>query len=445
MIHPFHVPSSDYPDTWYADTSQVGEPRPALTIEHHVKVCVIGAGLAGLSTALQLLRMGVPVAVIESGRVAWGASGRNGGFVSAGYAAGIEEIIRTCGSERAGKLYEYSVAGVNLVRENIEQLVPDALMGEGLLTVSRYPAADQLRREAELVNQQPGGNAEVWTYSELKEKVKSSRYYDALFRPDAFHIHPLRYALALAAEIESLGGRIFEVSPAQKLDSIHSDNSNYRWRVRSDLGEIKSEYVVVCTGGYDQGFYAPASRSVLPVATHVAVTEPLNEDVLDLIDTDACIADTRKACDYFRIVDNRLLWGGKITTLTEPPDALSQIMHGAMAKVFPALANVGIDYCWSGLMGYCSHKMPVIRRQQPGLWVATAFGGQGLNTTAIAGELISTAIVRGDVRWKDFDHYILEWNGGRLGQIGVQSGYWWMRFNDRVRELFASKRAVVKS
>lgn len=445
MIHPSHVPSSKYPDTWYVATGQVGELRSALSTEHNAKVCVIGAGLAGLSTALQLLRMGVPVAIIEAGRVAWGASGRNGGFVSAGYAAGIEEIIRTCGSERAGKLYEYSVAGVNLVRENVEELVPGALMGEGFLTVSRYPAADQLRREAELINQQPGGNARVWTQTELETTVKSRRYYEALYRPNAFHIHPLRYALALATEIESLGGRIFEVSPARKLEGIESDNSNYRWRVSSDFGEIKSEYVVLCTGGYDQDFYAPASRSVLPVATHVAVTEPLDDAALSLIDTDACIADTRKACDYFRVVDNRLLWGGKITTLTEPPDALSRIMHDAMVKVFPALANFEIDYCWSGLMGYCSHKMPVIRRQQPGLWVATAFGGQGLNTTAVAGELIATAIVRGDVRWKDFDHYILEWNGGPLGQVGVQSGYWWMQFKDRIRETVAGKRAVART
>ena len=440
-MHPSHIPSTTYPDTWYVDSSTVGDIRSALTFKHQAKVCVVGAGLAGLSVALQLLRMGIPVAVLESGRVAWGASGRNGGFVTAGFAAEIDEIVHACGIDQAAKLYEYSVTGVDLVRENIEQLAPDALMGKGFISVSRFPAAKLLQEQAALINQQPGGNAEKWAKSELDQAIKSDRYFDALYKPNGFHIHPLKYAFALAAEIESLGGRIFEASTARQLESIESDNSNYRWRISTDLGEVKAEYVVICTSGYDQGLYRPITRSVLPVATHVAVTEPLDDQLLSLIDTDACIADTRKAGDYFRVVDGRLLWGGKITTLTDPPESLNRIMLRAMKDVFPQLSDVGIEFCWSGLMGYCRHKMPVIRRQQPGLWVATAFGGQGLNTTAMAGELISTAIVRGDVRWKDFENYILEWNGGPIGQYSVQSSYWWMQFKDRVREIFAGRKS----
>ena len=440
-MHPSHIPSANYPDSWYVSTSDVGELRSALTAKHQAKVCVVGAGLAGLSVALQLLRMGVPVAILESGRVAWGASGRNGGFVSAGFAAGLDEIIQTCGVDQAAKLYEYSVAGVEIVRENLEQLAPDALMGNGLVSVSRFPAARSMREQATLINSQPGGSAEVWTPSELDSAIKSTRYFDALYKPNSFHIHPLKYALALAAEIESLGGRIFEASTARRLESIESDNSNYRWRIGTDLGEVRAEYVVICTSGYDQDFYGPISRSVLPVATHVAVTEPLDDRILDLIDTEACIADTRRACDYFRVVDRRLLWGGKISTLTDPPESLNQVMLRAMQEVFPQLSDTWIEFCWSGLMGYCRHKMPVIRRQQPGLWVATAFGGHGLNTTAMAGELISTAIVRGDVRWKDFENYILEWNGGPLGQFSVQSSYWWMQLKDRIREIFAGRNS----
>ena len=440
-MHPSHIPSTTYPDTWYVANSQIGEVRPALTSKHQAKVCIVGAGLAGLSVALQLLRIGVPVAILESGRVAWGASGRNGGFVTAGFAAGIDEIIQTCGVDQAAKLYEYSVAGVELVRENVEQLVPDAMMGEGFVSVSRIPATTRLQEAAALINRQPGGKAEVWTPSELDRAIKSDRYFDALYKPNGFHIHPLKYAQALAAEIESLGGRIFEGTTARKLESIESDSSNYRWRIGTDLGEVRSEYVVICTSGYDQDFYGPISRSVLPIATHVAVTEQLDDQTLDLVDTAACIADTRKACDYFRVVERRLLWGGKISTLTDPPESLKKVMLKAMKEVFPQLSDIGIEFCWSGLMGYCRHKMPVIRRQQPGLWVATAFGGHGLNTTAMAGELISTAIVRGDVRWKDFENYILEWNGGPLGQVSVQSSYWWMQFRDRMREMFAGRKS----
>ena len=424
------IPSACYPQTWYAATCDENQPREPVSGQHRTEVCVVGAGLAGLSVALELCRAGVSVIVVEAGRIAWGASGRNGGFVSAGFAVDIENIVQRCGIEQAKRLYQYSALGTQLVRNNIDQLAPHCLMGEGHFSVSRYPATAAMTKQARILNNQFDYSVDLWSDNDLKTIIQSQRYFNGIYSRYSFHIHPLNYALALAKEIENLGGLIFETSRARTLEP-----SEFGHLVKTESGSIQAEKIIICTSGYDQGFYPPVSNSVVPVATHVVVTTPLDGDLPGLINTPAAISDTSNACDYYRLIDDqRLLWGGKITTRKTPPKALDNLMHQSMVNVFPELSRVKIDYRWSGLMGYCRHKMPVIRQLQTGVWVATAFGGQGLNTTAMAGLLVSSAIVENDQRWLDFAEYDLSWNGGWLGQWAVQASYWWMQTKDRVAE-----------
>jgi len=434
-VHIANTPSRQYPDTWYARTRDNQPIRPSLNAPHQSRICVVGGGLAGLSVAYELRRHGMPVTILEAGRLAWGASGRNGGFVSPGFSTGFSEIVERIGFDLAVRLYQYSRLGAQRVRENIDNLAPHCLMGEGKFSVSRYPAASEMRAQAELLSQKLGDNVEYLSTRQLRDFVRSARYFDGIHKPDGFHIHPLNYALALAAEVESLGGRIFEDSKAVSIEPGSPVDKGGRWKVKTAHGTVNCEQVVVCTSGYDAGFYKPVSRSVLPVATHVAVTEPLDAGLLDLINTRGCISDTGNACDYFRLIDdNRLLWGGKITTVKAPPGSLDRKMHRAMVDVFPELSRIKIENSWSGLMGYCRHKMPVIQKYKPGIWVSTAFGGHGLNTTAMAGELVATAIAGDDQRWKDFSSYNLEWNGGWIGRAFVQGSYWQMRAKDSIAE-----------
>ena len=90
-------------------------------------------------------------------------------------------------------------------------------------------------------------------------------------------------------------------------------------------------------------------------------------------------------------------------------------MRHDILKVYPQLGDVEIEYAWSGTMAYAVHKMPQIGELAPGYWLASAFGGHGLNTTAMAGEMIARAILDGDDRWRLFSPYELVWAGGRLG------------------------------
>ena len=259
--------------------------------------------------------------------------------------------------------------------------------------------------------------------------MQSSRYFDALYDAEGFHIHPLNYVRALAAEVERLGGVIHENSRVTRLDL--SGDVKACWVEKT---VVRGGAIALCTSAYDRHLVQTVARAVLPVAAHVVVTEPLTE-VGNPIATRAAIADTRRAGDYYRLVDDqRLLWGGKITTRQHPPRHLDEQMKRTFCATYPSLKNVGIDYAWSGLMGYARHKMPIIGELEPGLWVATAFGGHGLNTTAMAGCLVASGMVEGDDRWRDFHHFGPIWTGGSLGRIGVQASYWSMQLRDRFDE-----------
>ena len=428
--------ASDYPDTWYVATGRQVRPRAALAGPHRTRVCVIGGGLAGLSIALELARRNVAVTVLESRRIAWGASGRNGGFVTPGFAQDMDAVAAACGDAVATRLYTYSRQGAEWVRSNIAALAPHCLMGEGKYSVSRYPAADDMAAHAEILRSVHGDEATWLPRDELRQQIQTRRYFDGVYKSGGFHIHPLNYALALATEIERLGGQVFELSPASAVQPVGPG-----WRIQAGSGAVDADEVVICTSGYDNGLFRPVTRSVLPVATHVVVTEPLRPEQRALLPDGKCIADTGMACDYYRLVDDgRLLWGGKITTVKRPPRSLEDVMRRAMADVFPSLARVRLDYAWSGLMGYCRHRMPVIRRLDSGAWVATAFGGHGLNTTAMAGLLVGSALAEGDDRWRDLERYDLAWHGGPVGRAAVQATYWWMQATDRYREARAMRQ-----
>lgn len=406
--------------------------QPALGENVKAEVCIVGGGLAGLSIAWQLCQSGVAVVVLEAKRIAWGASGRNGGFVSPGFAGDIDDVERVSGKERAQRLYQYSVLGAETIRTHIQDFAPHCLMGEGKYSVSRYPAVESMQRTADRLTQDYDDPVEYLDASTMRSRIDTDRYFQGIYKPRGFQIHPLNYAIALAEKIVGCGGRIFENTPAVSLElNQHSGRHN----VTTSAGAVQAEHVILCTSGYDNGLYEPLHKSILPVSTHVVVSEPLRPEQLELVKTRCGIADTGNACDYYRLIDeDRLLWGGKITTARTQPAKLDQQMLAAITDVFPAFADLKIDYRWSGLMGYCRHKMPLIQQSEDRLWMATAFGGHGLNTTAMAGSLVASAISDNDPRWRDFSDYDLVWNGGLLGQAAVQVSYWWMQAKDRYLE-----------
>lgn len=419
---------ADYPDSWYAATRDSAPARAPLAGTVEAEVAIVGGGFAGLHLARLLAQQGRSVALLERHRIGWGASGRNGGFVSAGFAESSSVLLRRLGHEPARALYQASQAGVQLVEDSLRELQrPDLLMGRGQLTCCRSAQAPSFADEVHALSAALGAHFEPWTNTQLHGVLRSARYHEAIHDPQAFQIHPLNFSLALAADVATRGGRVFEASPA---GAVRREGGG--WVVEAASGQVRARHVVLA-GNADLGpLHGRLQRAVLPVATYVAVTEPLGPALKALVSWPGAITDTRRACDYFRVVDgSRLLWGGRITTDTREPRGLRAFMRRHILAVFPELGEVRIAHAWPGIMGYALHKMPFIGQLEPGLWVSSAYGGHGVGQTATGALLLARAITAGDDEWRRFEAFPLRWTGGPLGRAGTQAAYWWMQARDR--------------
>jgi hypothetical protein len=214
-----------------------------------------------------------------------------------------------------------------------------------------------------------------------------------------------------------------------------------RKRVATPKARVRARHVVLAGSTGIGAVDAPLAETVLPVSTYVAVTAPLGEKLFEAVRYNGAIADTRRAGDYYRIVsDDRLMWGGRISTRESTPRRLKAMLRGDLLKVYPQLEGAEIEYAWSGTMAYAVHKMPQLGELGPGYWLASAFGGHGLNTTAMAGEMIARAILDGDDRWRLFSPYELVWTGGSAGRAAAQAMFWTTRARAALHEKIARYR-----
>jgi gamma-glutamylputrescine oxidase len=419
------------PLSWYEATAQRRD-LPTLHKDRSVEVCVIGGGLAGLTAALELARAGKSVVLLEAARVGYGASGRNGGFVSSGFALGISDIAKHVGKDGARELYKLSQLGTRYVRDTIATPVTTILQGKGLRVCVRHADGGELHSYAEQLREEFDEEVQFDDRAATRALLDTPRYHASLSLPQAFHIHPLRYVLLMASLCEKAGVEVYEQSAAR---SIASNGALHI--VSTQGGNVSCQHVVHCVSALDRKLYPPLGRAILPVATYVAVTSPLEQQA---IRTGEAIADTRRAGDYYRLVEGRrILWGGRITTDVQEPRRLANDMLGDMLSTYPQLQGAHMEYAWPGLMGYALHKMPLIGGDGKGQWFATAFGGHGLNTTAMGGVLIARAIATGDDAYRRFHPFGPQWAFGVLGRVGVQASYWGMQIKDRFDEAMSAR------
>lgn len=422
----------DYPDTYYKRTLTEDRSRPTLAGPHECDTVIIGAGLAGLTAALQLARGGQKVVVLEAERVGFGASGRNGGFVSPGFATGADDIARIAGKETAVKLFHLSSEGVDFIRDTIRDLKIDgAAMQPGIMSCLRYDDGPSLKAYREQLLRDYGYEIDYLDVDEVRSVLRSERYFQALRNPGAFHMHPLNYLRALTDEIERLGGKVHEGSAA-----ISADLSGAEKRVRTAGGDVRAPHVVFTTGGYTGDVEPRLKRAYLPIATYVMLSEEAPELIASAIATRDAIGDNRRAGDYYRLVGDgrRILWGGRITTRAAATAGLVQELRREMIGTYPQLAELKTELAWSGLMSYARHLMPQIGEIEPGVWHCTAFGGHGLNTTAIGGKVVAEAILGQSDRYKLFRPFGLAWAGGLAGLAVAQLTYWKLQAQDWWRE-----------
>ena len=422
--------------TWYEATRVASPARERLAFDLDTDVCVIGAGLAGLTVAREVARRGWSVAVLEGASVASAASGRNTGFVLPGYSESIDAMIERVGLDHTKQLWALAEQGLNYVRHTIDDnKLPGIAMTNGWLHVDKADHADATRAAVERLRW-IGADAEMWTTAQVRAQLANDRYFNAVQFRNAFHIHPLNYALGLAALAEKAGARIFEDTPALSIDP-----AGVRKRIVTPQGRVRAAHVVLA-GNVQLGALMPdIAATLLPVTTFVMVTEPLGPQLHELVRYRGAISDTNRADNHYRIVgDNRLQWSGRMRVWQADPQRFKAALVDDIKRNYPDLGAVEVAHLWRGTLGRTIHRMPQIGAVSDGVWLASGFGGHGLNTTAMAGDLVARGIVDGDQTWRLFAPYELVWAGGRLGRAIAQGLYWGRSLVDEAKAVLSRSR-----
>jgi glycine/D-amino acid oxidase-like deaminating enzyme len=392
-----------------------------LSFDLDVDIAVIGAGIAGLTVALEAARLGASVGVLEGRQVGWNASGHQLGTVMPGYSLPIADLIARIGFEDARELWALSKQGVEYVRRlATEDSIPGIAPREGALELSNVDAGDRLIARLQMLGEDFDTEVEGWQVERVRAEIRTDRYFHGVYYPKAFQIDGRKYVHGLAALARRAGARIFEDTPAVSIDP-----SGIRKRIVTPSARVRASHIVLA-GNVHLG--APAQRvseTLLPIWRYAGITAPLGERLADATTFKGSISDT-DGIDHFRIVEgDRLMWASPETTWSARPDRFAGAIARRIRTIFPQLGGVEIAETWGGAIGETVHGMPQIGQLRKGVWIASGFGRHGMNTSAMAGQLIARSILLGDERWRLFSPFELVWAGGTPGRVaGFTVGMW---------------------
>jgi glycine/D-amino acid oxidase-like deaminating enzyme len=395
--------------------------RSRLSFDLDVDICVVGAGLAGLTVALEAARLGASVAVLEGRHVGWNASGHQLGTVMPGFGLPIGELIARIGFEDTRELWSLSKQGADYVRANAtEELMPGIALSEGALEVSNVEAGEQLISRLQMLSEDFATEVEGWQVDRVRDELRTDHYFHGVYYPRAFQIDGRKYVHGLAALARRAGARIFEDTPVVSIDP-----SGVRKRIVTPSARLRASHIVLAGNIHLGEPLRRLSDTLLPVWRYAGVTAPLGERLAEVVKFQGSVTDT-DGVDHFRIVHgDRLMWASPETTWAARPERFAGAIARRIRTIFPQLGTTDIAEVWGGAVGQTVHGMPQIGQLRRGLWVTSGFGRQGLNTSAMAGQLIARSILWGDERWRLFSPFELVWAGGATGRVaGHLVGIW---------------------
>ncbi|UXZ44440.1 NAD(P)/FAD-dependent oxidoreductase [Pseudomonas soli] len=387
--------SAQHVASYYARTYPATIPlRPTLQGAHDTDILIVGAGFSGLHTALRLTLAGQRVTLLEASRVAWAASGRNGGQALLGWSCDMPPLERALGLERSRRLWDSMCWAAGELRELPLRHGFDVDYRLGSLWTAVLPRRVKLLEDARREAQEKldYDYLRLIDREELSEWVDSPRYQAALYDPNGAHLNPLKLAQGLAAVIEAHGGRIYEQSQVMGYQE-HADG----FAARTDQGEVRSRVMVLACNAYIDRLDRTLSRRLLPVGSYQVATAPLDADfAASLLPRNSCVIDNQFVPDYFRLTpDHRLLFGGGCTYLGGIPKDVAGATRPCLERVFPQLQGVAIEHAWGGHIDCSIQRTPDIGRQGQRYWLQ-GFSGHGVLPTLAGARAVSDAILGDD-------------------------------------------------
>jgi glycine/D-amino acid oxidase-like deaminating enzyme len=390
-------------ESYWTDTAPRFTGAEARAVEGAADVAVIGGGFTGLSAALALAQRGAVVAVLEAGKIASAASGRNGGHVNNGTAVDFGGLVEKLGLSAARALYHAFDAAVDTVERIVRehQIACDFRRCGKIKLAAKPEHYEKLARGFELLHREADSETELVPASRLREEVGSDRFHGGLVHAKSAQLHMGRFGAGLAEAAQRHGARLFENAPVTRLNRMAGGGR----QVVTPRGTVTAKQVLIATGPSMTGPFGYFRRRIIPVGSFILATAPLTTAEVDAImPTRRNATTTKHIGNYFRIApDNRLIWGGRARfALSNPTSDVKsgRILEKSLRETFPQLGRVRIDYCWGGVIDLTADRLPRAG-EHDGLFYAMGFSGHGTQMSVHMGQEMAK-ILAGDAAANPF-------------------------------------------
>jgi glycine/D-amino acid oxidase-like deaminating enzyme len=383
-----------WPPSLWAAVSADGPELPAVEADVKADVIVVGAGFTGLSTALNLARAGVDVAVIEAAEPGWGASGRNNGQV-------IPTLTRPEPDDIIRRHGEAGERLVHLIRDCAQTLFDtvreEAIECEGeqngWLQPVHSPGRMKIAERRVAQWSKVGAPVSLKSREEMRTLTGSDHWHGGWGNTTGGHINPLALARGLARAVLAHGGRIYARSPVEEIG-----RNGDAWFARTARGTAKSRALVLATNAYTGEFsnrlVPHIARQVVPIFSWQLATKPLSDNVRKtIIPGRQAVSDTHREL-YFARYDarNRLVTGGAILLPIKRPERMQTYIAARLGRLFPQIGEVGFDYVWNGYVGITRDFYPRFHQLGPDGFAWVGCNGRGVGLAVALGRELARAV-----------------------------------------------------
>ncbi len=383
----------DYSDNYYVRTKAFNFNTNKLSESLQCDVCIIGAGLSGISSALYLsnINPSLNIVILEKNKVGWGASGRNGGQLLHSF-SGENYSGQKHTQEEIKTLWQFTLEAVREVKKNIKDLNIQCDLIEGYIQAAVNKSHDEeLKKYVDQL--QTKYNYESATYlskSQMERYFESPYYKSAMYDSECGQIHPLNYCLGLAKELlKNKNCKIFEDT------AVISYNSQNKVTINTEKNiNIKADKLIICCNAYIGDLNKSLRRKIMPVKTYVSAFTQIPKKELDkYFRKPITVGDMLFVLNYFRLDShNNLIFGGGVSYSNIDPINLELSLKKSIRKILPGLEKFKAWCTWSGHVAITVNRFPHIGCIDNNIFFAQGYSGHGLAITTMVGKMLAEVI-----------------------------------------------------
>lgn len=429
------IPAAERTQSYYSATLKHETDYPTLQGEVSVDVVIIGGGFTGVASAVELAERGLKVALIETHKIGWGASGRNGGQVTSslsGDEAMRKQMRQSLGTQVDDFIWRLRWRGQEIIESRVARYGIDCDLKHGHLHAAMKPAHMNELRSFHDEAQRRGLSDSVTLLdrAEVRNHLASEQYLGALKNTRNLHLHPLNLCIGEARAAESLGVQIFEHS--EVLEIVHGE----RPAVITAQGRVNAKQVMLAGDVYHTLEPKQLKGKIFPAMGGIVTTAPLGDLARQLNPQDLAVYDCRFVLDYYRMTaDGRLLFGGGANYSGRDSRDIAGELRPCIERTFPQLKGVDIDYQWSCAMGIVVNRIPQLGKLSNNVWYCQGYSGHGIATSHIMGEIMAEAITGSLGRFDTFASckHIRVPLGDIFGNPMLAAGMWYYQMLEKLR------------